>query len=200
MQVYIKGGQYRRKIREDFFVEEGVKRMEVSWFTNAQPSKLTLIDPSGKQYHDFQISEGDGTIQEGDCLYSLSIEAPERGLWTMKAKNGKERYMLQVSFDSPINEQISMDLERDDQIHLYFSAKKPDVNLQNLQVTTFIEYMDIKNRSFQKKTEKNKPGIPKMTIEPFGYGIYNIIVQIIGETAQGSIFNRTVIESIYFGK
>lgn len=200
MQVYMKGGQYRGKTREDFFVEDGVRKLDISWFSNNKETKLTVIDPSGKLYRDFQISDDDGTWQEGGYIYNITINEPERGLWTMKAKSIQERYLLHVTFDSPLNDDIAVDMEKDELIHLYFSTNSQLMNLEKIHATAMIEYLDIQNRTFKQKQIKNEQGIPKMSILPFGKGIYNITVQITGETKKGIPFNRTLIESIYFGQ
>lgn len=200
LQSYYQTGQYKGKTEESFLVEKNVNNMIFNWISNqVEQTNLTVIDPSGGKYTLFEKKKNDGSIFEGVFIYELAIDNPLEGRWIVQAEQLEEVYQLYIIFNSPLNDSIHLDIEKNESIDLYISSSHPHFNYKNIQLDVTLEYMNIKDRIIKRGRFKKQLHSPKVSIEPVGEGIYNVKVHLIGKSLEGYQFNRTILDSFYYG-
>ncbi|MCU9615341.1 hypothetical protein OEV98_17590 [Caldibacillus lycopersici] len=198
MQEYYYGGQYKGQTKVSFYVEDGVERIVIRWLSQNKHTKLSFVGPNGQSSIGFSTTK-DSTLFEGGYLHRTTIDEPEAGKWSVQAKSPKEQYILNVTFQSPVNEHLMMNLEKEDNIQLSFSGNEHYVMQDNITATVAVEFLDVKNKIIKKLSITKSRDTNTLTIPNLGAGIYNVTINIKGETKNGQIYNRTILDSIYLG-
>lgn len=198
MQTYINSGNVKGLHKDQFLVEKQVQSMTVAWISESKHPNLTLVSPEGNENQSFHSEQDESALFDGAFVHSVSIPNPSPGDWLVKAQGADGPYILNVHYDSPLNECLTFEYEMEDRIYLYMTSHHEQIKLENLHLGISIEYLDVKNRRMKKGKINYPVKTPRLIIQPFGEGIYNLTIQIRGKTREGVPFNRTLMDSLYF--
>jgi triacylglycerol esterase/lipase EstA (alpha/beta hydrolase family) len=185
---FIRGGEFKGKKRETIHVEEGTKEIKIDWISNVSQSILTLKDPSNKVYSSFKVEKDQTEYLGGAYHHALTISNPAAGEWVVEANSSQdEHYLLNVTFDSPLNEALSINLEND------MVKIKNDTKLQiNTEMT--IEYY--KNGKLKQGKLKVRKDGESYKLPVLGEGVYNVTIDFDGKR-DNKKFQRTIIMTFY---
>ncbi|MPQ24296.1 esterase/lipase family protein [Bacillus paralicheniformis] len=182
---FIRGGENHGLREEEFAVEKGVKEITVHWLSNHSSGNIKLTDPHGKPLKDFSIART-ADVFEGGFVHSAAIKNPAAGTWKIASSvKQKEAFLLIVTYDSPLNEQIKN------------AATRESSNLANVKASVrSIRYEHGK----QAEKKSLKPASINALQNSLSFkkaGMYSVTIDLSGKTADNSPFNRTIIRSIY---
>jgi len=195
IQTYYRGGEIKGRGSESFYVEEGVQNLYIDWMSNKRDSKITLIDPKGNRYTNFNKAQDESNFFNGAHHYYLNLKDPIQGKWTIVSENSKEAYLLQVGFDSAFNNELQISTLGSGGIQI--SNTSNVIDLANINVSVSIEFKDMKNLVEKSAKMVNKSAASPINLGIFGEGVYNVTIDITGKTKTGKPFNRTFIDSVY---
>lgn len=189
MGSYVAGGEYSGTKKEAFHVENGVREITVDWISDQPATALTLSGPDGKKQTAFTTENDDTEYFDGAYHHTITIPNPTSGEWTIQASSTQtERYLLNVSFDSPLDALLDATLAN--------GEVKMNVKDQKLNMTsdmTIEYYKDGKLK--QSKVRVNKKNatfkLPKL-----GEGVYNMTINITGKQGKHP-FHRTIVKSVF---
>ncbi|WLR48605.1 hypothetical protein LC065_05295 [Halobacillus litoralis] len=186
---YVNGGEYVGTHKERVAVEKEVDSVTFDWMSDQKDTSLTLTSPSKKTYADFDVTADNTEFFNGAFHHTITFEKPEAGQWTLETKaNQKERYLLNTTFESPVDAMLSSEVEGN-QMKVKGNKK--------LNVTTemTIEYYDKNGKLKEKKWNAKKSG-NNFNIPSLGEGVYNMTIDVKG-TYEGTPVERTIIQSVY---
>ncbi|ARI75705.1 esterase/lipase family protein [Halobacillus mangrovi] len=187
---YVSGGEYTGTTEETIDVEKGVEAITVNWSSDQAATNLTLVSPDQTTYTHFSTDQDETTYLQGAYHHTLTIENPGAGEWTLQAKSPqKDHYLLNISFDSPLNDLLSTTMAEDDM--------KVKIKDQKLKVKTDMTIEYYKNGKLkQGKVKASKKTEDTFKLPNLGEGIYNMTMDIHG-TYDKEPFQRTMIKSVY---
>ncbi|MGI8313757.1 esterase/lipase family protein [Halobacillus mangrovi] len=187
---YVSGGEYTGTTEEKIHVEKGVQVLTIHWSSDQAATNLTLVSPDQTTYTSFATEQDETTYFQGAYHHSLIIENPKAGKWTLQANSAqKEHYLLNTSFESPLNQLISTSLSEEDM--------KVNINDEKLNLSTNMTIEFYKNGKLEQGTVKaSKKHEDTFKLPNLGEGIYNMTIDIHG-TYDKEPFQRTMIKSVY---
>ncbi|KUP05761.1 hypothetical protein Q75_11285 [Bacillus coahuilensis p1.1.43] len=186
----VRGGEYKGIKTESFFVEEGVKEITIDWMSDSEFTEVTVKDPNGKEYTYAKDEKEETGVFEGSYHHTITVSAPEAGKWRVTGKgNKKESYLLNISLNSPLNEEFSLELANGD-----VKVKQEDVNISYKTTVSLNFYKNGKERSKKLKPSKKNEGTYKLP--NVGEGVYSMTIEMDG-TVDGTPFQRTIVKSVY---
>ncbi|WAA09218.1 lipase family alpha/beta hydrolase [Fervidibacillus albus] len=200
LQTYYRGGHYKGKVEETFYVEDGVKEMTVNWLSEKKDTDIVLLDPNGNTITDFSVTVDESPIFQGAYVYQRSINKPVPGKWKIIAVQKEEHYLMNIVFDSSLNEDLVVKAYGGNELKISVSANSYKRNSGLMTANISLEYMDVKNKRVERAMIKKDAKTREIRVNPFGDGIYNVTIDIEGKTVNGYPFNRTVVTSVYAGK
>lgn len=187
---YITGGEYTGTHKEKVSVEKGVPSVTFDWMSDQKDTALRLISPDKITHQNFTVIADDTAYLDGAYHHSITIDDPQEGKWTLETKaHQKERFLLNTTFESPVNTMLSSELVEGKKMKVKGNQKL------NVRTDMTIEYYD-KNGKWKEKKVKPKKNGAVFEIPNLGEGIYNMTVDIQG-TFEGSPFERTMIKTVY---
>ncbi|WP_243355780.1 esterase/lipase family protein [Bacillus litorisediminis] len=196
---YYKGGTYQVNTSEIFAVEEGVSEITVDWISDQKNSTLILKDPDGQIHSNFSVNEEPDYSPFADAYHhSITIPSPKAGQWLMEASSKNENFLMGVFYKSNINHDLNISISNDRELTIYSDGETVEKD-QIEAAITLIYYEDEKAKPSQIKLIKNEDS-SSVKIPFLGAGVYNITIDISGQSSQGREFNRTVILSVYMDK
>ncbi|WP_158633959.1 lipase family alpha/beta hydrolase [Radiobacillus deserti] len=188
ISTIIRGGEVEKEKTESFRIEKGVKEITVDWISNQKEAKLTLINPKQQTSTPITTMKDNTAFFNGAYHHSVTITKPSSGTWKVHARN-KQKYLLHVSLDSPLNDKIDFSLNRDKSL---FKAQAKDDSVHLTTKATVEFYKNGKQKKGKVQMKKNGTlHMPKL-----GEGVYNITVEINGKDENGA-FERTKIKTVY---
>ena len=185
--VYVKGGESEKDKSEAFYVEEGTNGLSIQWLNERQETTLDIVSPNGDVLTKLTTSEASFPY-EGAYSHHVCIKKPVPGKWTVRSHSEKRApYLLLVSFDSPLNEEIKAAAAKSGEASTHSSSL-----IKRLSKTVETVYFTPVRKDHQFKTSSS-PSVPLKK-----EGAYSVTVNYTGLTASGtSAFNRTVIRTLY---
>ncbi|SDJ85390.1 esterase/lipase family protein [Sediminibacillus albus] len=188
--AYIRGGEFIGRHTESFYIENGAKEMTVDWISDIKTPKLRLENGSDKQYDSFTVEPDLTEYFAGAYHHTVTIPMPEGGKWSLEAVSSrKQSYLLNVTIDSPLNEELTLDVSGKD-VKLHHKNKQ-------LQVKTNATIEFYKNGKWKKgKVKIDGDQNSGYKLPKLGEGIYNMTMEVEGKKA-GEKFQRTIIKSLY---
>ncbi|MBA4537546.1 hypothetical protein H1Z61_10480 [Bacillus aquiflavi] len=194
---YIHGGKYNGRKNEQFLVEDGVDKITVNWLSDQKSTNLTLQSPSNKKYGEFKVNEITEGVFKGAYEHTLEILKPEVGQWNLAAKQLRENYLLNVHYDSDINQEIEVDINANKKPTVSINSKNNNAGPKNLKADVHVKYMK-NNRTAPKQMNLLKQeNQQSLSFTDFGEGVYNFTIDVNGVTENGQPFNRSIVKSVY---
>ncbi|WP_353854676.1 alpha/beta hydrolase [Bacillus sp. Bos-x628] len=183
--VYVRGGESEKDKTEEFDVEEGTNGLSIQWLNERKDAQLEIVAPNGDVIKNLTTTEASFPY-EGAFSHQVQINKPVSGKWTIRSNSGKKiPYLLLVSYDSPLNEEIKGMTSKSDDASTHSSGL-----IKRLNKTVETVYFKDAQKGFQ--THSSSAAHLKKE------GAYSITVNYTGLTASGtSTFNRTVIRTLY---
>ena len=197
--AYYKGGSYQVQTKEFFHVEEEVSDITVNWISDQKETSLILENPNGYTYTHFSVeAEPLYSPFAGAYHHSITIPNPEAGKWTIKAAAKEENFLLNILYTSHLTQDLDISIRDNREIAIYSGGRK--VQEDQIKAAISLEYYQKEEAVPEKiKLVKNK-GSSLTRIPYLGPGIYNLTIDITGQTKHGHAFNRTFIESVFLDK
>lgn len=185
--VYVKGGESEKDKTEAFYVEEGTNGLSIQWLNERQETQPEIIAPNGDVLTNLKTSEASFPY-EGAYSHHVKINKPVPGKWTIQSNSGKKApYLLLVSFDSPLNEEIKEAASKSGGASTHSSGL-----IKRLSKSVETNYFKDAQKDHPLKTSTSS------AIQLKKEGAYSVTVQYTGLTTSGtSAFNRTVIRTLY---
>ncbi|MGM0851312.1 MAG: esterase/lipase family protein [Bacillota bacterium] len=184
---FVRGGEYNGKKQEKVLVEQGAKSVTFDWMSNSPSSQLILKDPGQKANSIFKVKMDESEYFNGAYHHTVTVKDPAPGEWTIEASSSSaEKYLLHVSFESAMNDAMSIHLAQDE-----ISLKTKDSKLKLKPNMTIEFYKNGKLKKSKVKTKNDSLKLPKL-----GEGIYNVTIDIEGSKDKNT-FQRTFIKTIY---
>ncbi|MFJ5673125.1 esterase/lipase family protein [Bacillus safensis] len=185
--VYVKGGESEKDKTEVFYVEEGTKGLSIQWLNERKDPQPEIIAPNGDVLTKLKTSEASFPY-EGAYSHHVQINSPVPGKWAVRSNSRKKApYLLLVSFDSPLNQEIKMAAEKSGDASTHSSRL-----IKRLSKTVETIYFKDAQKDYQFKTSSSSD------LQLKKEGAYSVTVNYTGLTASGtSQFNRTVIRTLY---
>ncbi|PCK20180.1 lipase [Bacillus pumilus] len=186
--VYVRGGENEKDKTEAFYVEEGTNGLSIQWLNTRQEAKLEIVAPNGDVLTKFKTAEASFPY-EGAYSHHVQINKPVPGKWTIRSNSGKKApYLLLVSYDSPLNEEIKVVAAKSGDASTHSSSL-----IKRLSKTVETIYFKDAKKDHPLKTTSSSSAV-QLKKE----GAYSVTVHYTGLTASGtSAFNRTVIRTLY---
>ncbi|MCA1058955.1 hypothetical protein LCL96_08410 [Rossellomorea aquimaris] len=184
----IRGGEYQGKTQEKIQVEEGATSITFDWMSSSPSSRVILKDPAQKVYSSFTVKKDESDYFKGAYHHTLTLQTPIAGEWTLEStSSNQEEYLLNVSFESSLNDAVMVDVNQDE-----ISLKKKDSKVSLQQDMTIEFYKNGKLKEGKLKPKQNGTfKLPKL-----GEGVYNVTIDLNGSKGKNK-FNRTLIKSVY---
>ncbi|MFS0655561.1 esterase/lipase family protein [Bacillus sp. 179-C3.3 HS] len=185
--VYVRGGESEKDKTEAFYVEEGTNGLSIQWLNQSQEAELEIVAPNGDVLTKFTSTEASFPY-EGAFSHQVQINKPVPGKWMVRSNSGKKSpYLLLVSFDSPLNEEIKKAAMKAGDASTHSSSL-----IKRLSKTVETVYFKDKQKDHQFKMRSSSS--TQLNQE----GAYSVTVNYTGLTTSGtSAFNRTVIRTLY---
>ncbi len=185
---YVAGGKYQGQRIEDVQVEAGANAVTFDWISDQKNTALELIGPDNKTHTAFETNQDDTGYFDGAYHHSITIDQPAAGKWSVEATSGsEERYLLNTTFDSPLNDLVQVALDEK-------NIKVKDHNLKAKTTMTFEYYKNGKLK--QGKVKANQKANGSFTPPNLGEGMYNMTIQVEGKYNKEK-FERTIIKTMY---
>ncbi|MFC0212045.1 esterase/lipase family protein [Paenibacillus chartarius] len=202
--VLVRGGSHNGQAVEKFLVENDVRSIKLTWMSDQQLSELELTDPDGKtrkvKVSAAQDQEG---IFKGAWIHTAEVKKPKSGEWTVQATSERSgAYLLTVQYDSDLGRSLKLKPKKAG------SNDKVQVEMKGLaaQQTKLRYSVSLAPAQDNKQKGKTRNLVVNETANaqdeiglPSGHGsgVYNVTVDVAGQTPQGVPFERTLIRSIY---
>jgi triacylglycerol esterase/lipase EstA (alpha/beta hydrolase family) len=184
---FVRGGEYNGEKQEKVLVEQGAKSVTFDWISNSSSSHLILKDPGQKGNFIFKVKKDESDYFNGAYHHTVTVQDPAPGEWTVEASSSSaEKYLLHVSFESSMNDALSIHLAQDE-----ISLKAKESKLKLRPVMTIEYYKDGKLKKSKVKTKNDSLKLPKL-----GEGVYNVTIDVEG-SGDKNTFQRTFIKTIY---
>ncbi|MBD3860885.1 alpha/beta hydrolase [Bacillus sp. 28A-2] len=185
--VYVKGGESEKDKTEAFYVEEGTNGLSIQWLNETQEAQPEIVAPNGDVLTKLTTAEASFPY-EGAYSHHVQINKPVPGKWTIRSNSEKKApYLLLVSFDSPLNEEIKAAASKSGDASTHSSSR-----IKRLSKTVETTYFNDAQKDHPLKTSSSS------AVQLKKEGAYSVTVHYTGLTASGtSAFNRTVIRTLY---
>lgn len=190
------GGKFKRQKTETFHIEENVESVTIQWTSSSPTSDLTLYSPKGKQLENFRTSKDQSSYFHGAYNHTITLENPEHGLWRIQAHSADtEAYLLNVHFQSDINENINLEVSGRNNPQVRLLTGKDTV--RNVRTTLTLGHESFKSPDKVKSSTIDMAADGTIFLRGMEKGFYNITAQVRGETQMGNKFNRSIVQTIY---
>jgi len=191
-------------------VEENVDKITFDLMTNEGLEDVTLISPDGKRV-DPELTTADTEKNDyfGDATHhAITLEKPESGEWE-----------IQMTMANPGAYLLTADYHTDTEQKLYYhSAANQKMqatgNKHTLDYQLEVDSQQVNKESLEATYHVTEAGDTDQTKTWTTKGsnlsselsfakperVYNITIDVKGETLQGAPFQRTIIDSVYTGE
>ncbi|TMU87592.1 hypothetical protein FGG79_05580 [Bacillus sp. BHET2] len=184
---FVRGGEYSGKKQETVWVEQGAQAVTFDWISNSPSSQLALKDPERKSHSIFNVKKDESGYFNGAYHHTVTIQGPVPGEWTIEASSSSfEKYLLQVSFESVMNDEVDLHFAKD---NIILKAKD---NKHKLKQDLTVEYYQSgKLRKSKVKVKNDSLKLPKL-----GEGVYNLTLDVEGTKGKDK-YKRTLIKTVF---
>lgn len=184
---FVRGGEYSGKKQETVWVEQGAQAVTFDWISNSSSSQLTMKDPDQKSHSISNVKKDESGYFNGAYHHTVTIQDPLPGEWTIEASSSSlEKYLLQVSFESVMNDEMNLHFTNDEII-----LKAKDNKQKVKQDMTIEYYQNGKLRKSKVKVKNDSLKLPKL-----GEGVYNLTIDIEGTKGKDT-YKRTLIKTVF---
>ncbi|MFD1423135.1 esterase/lipase family protein [Laceyella tengchongensis] len=181
-------------------VEPGVKEAIFTVRTKAADTQVTLVSPSGKVLKRVLKSK-DQAFFRGATVQVIRVAKPEAGNWQVKLlSKQKDAYLLTTHFIGKTT--VELDLPA---LNKQSSAELKIKGLESVDLASLtgkIKVVDPQGQVKEMALNKSKKADAALTGAVSGSqaGVYNITVELSGQTKDGQAYARTLVKSVYIGK
>ncbi|MGN4128168.1 esterase/lipase family protein [Lysinibacillus sphaericus] len=196
---YFYGGkvQSSNDVTHSFYVDATLDNVKL--WTGLTSDKIELLSPSGKKYTNQTIkSMEEASFFNGVVPHTFTDVISEKGEWKLNISTqaGDNAYLLAVQHGGPSLIKVSIPtvaLETNNIITIQAN--------QQLQKLTFdVRVLDPTGKDIASSLQIQKVNQQNFMVnfpENKKSGVYNITLNISGETLQGEPYNRTIVRSKY---
>ncbi|MBO8164908.1 MAG: alpha/beta hydrolase [Brevibacillus sp.] len=196
--VFIRGGQFSGETSESFLVENDVKEVTIDWISAHPAEEIELISPDGKRTLANVKTFQDDQMFKGAWHHVMNVKNPDQGTWHMHVtseEKDEDAYLMTVHYDSKLSEKFGISLQKNG---FSLNTDKEFVNQKQVNAQYRIEYIPEKQRgTFGPRTSMRGSSEDASSLSFEEAGIYNVTIDIQGETAEGIPFARTIVENVY---
>ncbi|HLR71362.1 MAG TPA: hypothetical protein VK085_08015, partial [Pseudogracilibacillus sp.] len=181
-------------------VEDHVNTLELQVLTSDPLEDIELIDTNGnKAYPEIKRHQHVEGVFAGAHSYTLSLNKPDAGEWTLKTDVKEDGAYLVVADYNKQTDVVKGSMAKEQtkrQFDYHLEMNDSAVQTDSLQITYNITQSDDpSNRQTYHSSGKISPS-QLFTVKNSGE-VYNITIDIEGLTTEGEPFTRTVIDSVY---
>jgi hypothetical protein len=161
---------------------------------------VTLVSPSGKVLKRVLKSK-DQAFFRGATVQVIRVAKPEAGNWQVKLlSKQKDAYLLTTHFIGKTT--VELDLPA---LNKQSSAELKIKGLESVDLASLtgkIKVVDPQGQVKEMALNKSKKADAALTGAVSGSqaGVYNITVELSGQTKDGQAYARTLVKSVYIGK
>ncbi|WP_270181393.1 esterase/lipase family protein [Alkalihalobacillus sp. CinArs1] len=196
--VLVRGGEFTGTKVETFEVEEGAKSIAFDWMSQNKDSDVIIESPEGKRFTTLKATKDSGIFQ-GAYHHQVKVDSPRSGKWKAIVKQRKkESYLMQVSYDSELNDGITVDEQKSSEVKLVVDSSA--IETESLKGDIVIQYSKNGKVKQKKISSKKFHALESFPIKKAGEGIYHIMIDVEGDTKKGKQFERTILYTIYVDK
>lgn len=194
----VRGGELSADTIEKVMIpiESGNEKVTISLLTADELTHVQLFDPTGKVVSKkINQSINDDGIFSGSIHYNLTIPNPIAGEWVLELQTKTNNaYVITTHYHSPHQLNVYKDIVKDEVTYHILSDNR-QLAKKNMKATYRITSTntDEQPQTFTVTGDQNltqKLKLSKRTL-------YNITIDVEGETKVGHKFNRTIIDSVY---
>ncbi|NBJ68277.1 MULTISPECIES: hypothetical protein [Clostridia] len=200
--VYGSGLEKNKHTKHAFPIEEAVDKVNIQLYTASPLDEVQLVDPNGKNYLVTQVAKQNAGFFVGATGYSIQVDQPMAGEWSLKMLSDQENaYLLLSQFDKATKQQILTEspLNRGITNELSWKMNEAQVKEESMEmVYTIVESGE--RIPVMTSTIKGSFHLSKELSTLKKNQAYNITIDIKGETISGLPFKRTVVDSIYLSE
>ncbi|PZD96059.1 alpha/beta hydrolase [Paenibacillus sambharensis] len=205
---YIRGGEHNGTAAERLVVENGVASVTLNWISNRPVDQLHVVTPDGEELPvQPQVTADDGLLN-GAYHHTVSVPAPQAGEWTVKADSSEPgAYLFMAAFEKVNDQHAKLKKEKNGkQLTVDTKGLKADKTKLNVQIEFYNEgakqskssikqAYGLKGKKVQQRQIEAAEAIELPVAE--GEGVFNVTVDVEGETTEGYPIRRTLIKSVY---
>lgn len=196
---YFYGGklQSSNDVTHSFYVDTALDNVKL--WTGLTSDKIELVSPSGKKYTNRTIeSLEEASFFNGVVPHIFTDVISEKGQWKINISTQAEdnAYLLAVQHGGPSLIKVSIPTVAFETNNIISVQANPQ--LQNL--TFDIKVLDPTGKDIASSLQLQKVNEQNFMVnfpENKDSGVYNITLNISGETLQGEPYNRTIVRSKY---
>ncbi|MEY9979609.1 esterase/lipase family protein [Lysinibacillus sp. RC79] len=196
---YFYGGklQSSNDVTHSFYVETSLDNVKL--WTGLTSDKIELVSPSGKKYTNQTIeSLEEASFFNGVVPHTFTDVISEKGEWkvNISTQAGDNAYLLAVQHGGPSLIKVSIPT-------VAFETKNiitVQANQQLQKLTFDVRVLDPTGKDIASSLQMQKVNEQNFMVnfpENIESGVYNITLNISGETLQGEPYNRTIVRSKY---
>lgn len=177
-------------------IESDMKELTLSLLTADDLGSATLIDPTGKVVHPrVELATDENEYFMGATSYQLTVPGAQAGEWVLELHSKTESaYLLTVNYDTAEKIQLHKD-ESSKQATYQVSPDLTQIDSKSLQTTYRVTSTTNPTESSTWTVQGNESLSQDFTFNK--NELYNITIDIEGETKSGNKFARTIIDSVY---
>ncbi|CAM4383772.1 esterase/lipase family protein [Paenibacillus tarimensis] len=207
-RYYIRGGEHNGTASEKLVVENGVASVNLNWISNYPVDQLHVVTPDGEELPvQAQVIADDGLLN-GAYHHTVSLPSPEAGEWTVKADSSQPgAYLFMAAFEKANDQHAKLKKELNGkQLKVDTKGLKADKTKLKVQVEYYNNGTKQSAASIKqsygkkgKKVQQSQIQASEAIVLPVteGEGVYNVTVDVEGETTEGYPIRRTLIKSVY---
>lgn len=210
----VRGGplQANKMVEETMVIESGRQEAIFQVLTKNKNVDTVLISPSGKMYTsrsaEYLTAEGHDVFK-GASVKAFRISRPEAGTWKVRlTSKAKDAYLLMTTLPGAPTIEVDLEKPARGEVPVHVKMKNPDKwELKNFDVKMKVvpttprkdrkmkkEIKEMRLKQIQDKKSKEFTGKISGKMNP---GVYNVTLEIQGETKDGEPYQRTVIRSFF---
>ncbi|WP_273833694.1 esterase/lipase family protein [Guptibacillus sedimenti] len=193
--VLIRGGEFNGTKIERIQIEPNTKSINIDWMSQNKDSVITLQGPDQKTYTATNTSQDNGMF-EGAFHHQMKVNTPTPGTWKLKVKQSKkESYLMQVAYESELNEDLQMEMSNSKEVKLQVNSAK--IDQKSIEGSILIEYSQNGKTKQKKVSQEEFNSLKSFPIKHAGEGVYHIMLDVNGKTTNGASFERTILHTVY---
>ena len=200
MNAYYQSGHGSGRVKESFFVEDHVEQIVINWLGEEKEMQICVTDPANHEHKNFTVKKYKTDWLAGGILHRKIINDPAPGLWHLAIPSYQGAYMLNIQYQSPINQEHQISTTVTDVIEINYTGKEEYSDLDHTKFDILIEFISPQKRRARRINVERITAGHKVVIPPFADGVYNLTIQLTGKTKNGYTFQRTMFDSVFARK
>lgn len=189
-------------------VEEDVDDISLNLMTADVPKQISLVDPSGKSENvDMETVQSEEGYFPGAYHTVINKKAPEAGEWEIELSTEKDSaYLVTVDYETrqkvKLHQKEGNDtLDWKDSKHLDYQLEMDSNQVEASSLEAVYRITDTQNPEETKTlfTDGKNDLSQSLSFDDTDT-VYNLTIDVSGETTSGHPFQRTIIDSVYVGE